>query len=92
MKYKPVKMLNSHQIPKLQFTCILIEDPVDNGYTAFFAEFPELVVEGDTEEEAELNLLNSMSAVFKHKRQELETEHLLQNYKSKSLNFELEGA
>ncbi len=76
--------------PKIKLTAILIEDPIDKGYTAFFAEFPEVVVEGDDETEAQLNLINTMSAVFEYKKMENGTENFTKNFKSKPLIFELE--
>lgn len=79
-------------VTKLQLNCVMIEDEKVGGYTAFFAEFPEIVVMGETEEEVELNLLQTVSAVFRQRMSEIETEQNLQNFKTKPLNFELEVA
>lgn len=78
--------------PKIKLTAILIEDPIDHGYTAFFAEFPEVVVEGDTESEAQVNLINTMSAVFEYKKQENGTENFTERFIAKPMVFELEHA
>ena len=40
----------------ITFTGILIQDPDDKGYTTYLAEFPEVIAEGETEEEAANNL------------------------------------
>jgi predicted RNase H-like HicB family nuclease len=45
---------------------ILVEDPTLGGYTAFFKQFPNIISEGETEEEAIQNLLNAIHDVFNY--------------------------
>ena len=54
----------------ISITGILIQDPIDNGYTAYFAEFPEVVAEGDSEMEAKQNLHNALKIMFELRKQE----------------------
>lgn len=42
----------------------------NNGYTAYFKQFKEIIAEGDTEEEAIDNLLNAVYDVFIHKNKD----------------------
>lgn len=55
---------------RLGFTMLLIQDPNDKGYTAFFAEYPNVVVEGDTRDEAKEKLFSVMTTVLQHKKNE----------------------
>jgi predicted RNase H-like HicB family nuclease len=45
---------------------ILVEDPTLGGFTAFFKQFPNIISEGETEEEAIQNLLNAIHDVFNY--------------------------
>ncbi|HPM02811.1 MAG TPA: hypothetical protein PK816_11715, partial [Candidatus Cloacimonadota bacterium] len=45
---------------------ILVEDPKLGGFTAFFKQFPNIISEGETEEEAIQNLLNALHDVFNY--------------------------
>ena len=51
-----------------QLTGIFVKDPNDNGFTAFFAQLPNIIAEGDTEEEATNNLIQTVQTVFEHQR------------------------
>ena len=76
--------------PKIKLTAILIEDPNDKGYTAFFAEFPEIVAEGNTQNEAQLNLIQTMAAVFEYKKHENASDNFTSKFITKPMIFELE--
>lgn len=52
-------------------TGILIQDPEDNGYTAYFAEFPEVIAEGDSENEAKKNLFDALKIMLEVRRSEM---------------------
>ena len=45
---------------------IYIEDPKIGGFTAFFKDFPEIASEGETIEEAQNNLWNTLYDVLKY--------------------------
>ena len=47
-------------------TPIYVEDP-QGGFTIFFKEFPNVISEGETEEEALDNLQRTMHDVFSYK-------------------------
>ena len=48
-------------------TPIYVEDPNLGGFTIFFKEFPNVVSEGETKEEALDNLQRTMHDVFSYK-------------------------
>ena len=55
---------------KISLTAIFVEEK--NGYTAFFAQFPNIIAEGDNKDEATENLFKLIGNVFDHlKREEL---------------------
>lgn len=76
---------------KLSLNCILINDPELGGYTAFFAEFPDIVAEGSTEAEAQLNLMNTIPAVSQFKMQEIQRK-FDNTFTSRKMDFEFETA
>jgi predicted RNase H-like HicB family nuclease len=45
---------------------IYVEDTEAGGYTTFFSEFPEIISEGETVEEAQKNLWNTLFDVLTH--------------------------
>lgn len=53
---------------KIQVTCVFVQDP-SNGYTAFFSQLPNIIAEGDTQEEATKNLIETVKVVFKHQNE-----------------------
>ncbi len=52
----------------LELTGVFVQDPDTSGFTAFFAQLPNIIAEGDTEEEATTNLLNTLRTVFQHQK------------------------
>lgn len=50
---------------------IYISDTEQGGYTAFFADFPNIVVEGDTIKEAQSQLWKATYAILKSLTQNL---------------------
>lgn len=63
-------------------TSILIQDPDDNGFTSYFAEFPEVIAEGDTEDEAKKNLIEALIVMLEIKRSEMKSTATSGNVKS----------
>ena len=51
----------------LSFNAILVQDKSHNGFTAYFKQFPNIIAEGDNEQDALKNLFNALHDVFKHK-------------------------
>lgn len=60
--------------PKLSITGVVIQDPGGNGYTAYFAEFPEVIAQGDTEDEAIINAFDALKVIFDFRKEEYENE------------------
>lgn len=54
-----------------QITGLLIPVEGGSGYTAIVAEFPGIIAEGQTKEEAKQNLMDNFHLVMEHKRQEM---------------------
>jgi len=52
---------------KIPLTIVMIEDARIGGFTAFFKQFPDIVAEGDTDEKAMKNLMNTVYDVFVYK-------------------------
>jgi predicted RNase H-like HicB family nuclease len=50
-------------------TLILVKDSRIGGFTAYFRQFPEIIAEGETEIEAEGNLMSAVHDVFVYKSQ-----------------------
>jgi predicted RNase H-like HicB family nuclease len=51
-------------------TAILVQDKESKGFTGFFAQFPNIVAEGDTEDQAMQNLMELVQVVFEHQKEE----------------------
>lgn len=51
-------------------TGILIKDETDRGYTAYFAEFPEAIADGNTIENAHENLIDAFKVMLETRRLE----------------------
>ena len=48
-------------------TPIYVEDEKIGGYTVFFKEFPNIISEGETKEDALDNIIKTVHDVFKYK-------------------------
>lgn len=55
---------------QIELTGVFVQDAKGEGYTAFFAQLPNIIAEGDTEEDAAQNLINAVKAVFEHQKNE----------------------
>lgn len=81
------------RMPKTTFelTIILVPDKKSGHYSAFFAQFPEAIASGKTEQEAQLNLFDIFRVMLEDKKQEiLKSSHLEDDqYISKSANLTL---
>ncbi len=53
----------------IPLTIIMVQDPHSRGYTAYFKQFPDIIAEGDNENEAERNLINAVHDVFVYQNQ-----------------------
>jgi len=53
----------------LNLNAILVQDK-SGGYTSFFAQFPNIIAEGDNEDQAIENLFNLVQDVFEHQQKE----------------------
>jgi len=76
--------------PKLSITGIMIQDPIDKGYTAYFAELPEVIAEGGDVDEAKKNLFDALKIMFEVKKQELGIDKNFKTGSSLIESFELE--
>lgn len=75
---------------KLTLTAILIKDPASNGYTSYFAQFPDITAEGDDENSAIDNLLSLSKSVFEKYQSDLSIEKEMPGVKVRKFNFIIE--
>lgn len=61
---------------KISLTAILVEDNKSKGFTSFFAQFPNIIAEGDNEDDAISNLFKLVNTVFKYQKNK-EVKHSL---------------
>lgn len=52
----------------LSLTGIIIQDRNDRGFTAYFAEFPEVIADGTTKEEATENLIDALKIMVETRK------------------------
>lgn len=64
--------MNSGRTQNLKLDAVLVEDMNIGGYTAFFKQFPQIIAEGNNEDEAISNLLRALHDVFAFKGKERE--------------------
>lgn len=72
----------------LSLTAILVRDNDSGGYTAFFAQCPNIIAEGNDEESAAQNLFVLASDVFRHQEKEA-VESIPSNLEVKTRAFAL---
>ena len=52
----------------ITLTTIIIEDTRSSGFAGYFAEFPELMAQGDTQKELQDNLISSLTDHLSYKK------------------------
>lgn len=55
---------------ELEVTGVLIADQ-DGGYTAYLKEFPAVIAEGDSKDEATTNLFEALVSILEYQRSEM---------------------
>ena len=75
--------------PQFSLTGILVKDPGSGRFTAYFAQFPDVIAEGNNEDEASENLIDTLQVVFDYKMSELKASGMLDNFKTKPFNFHI---
>lgn len=75
---------------KLTLTAVLVKDPTDNGYTSYFAQFPNIIAEGDDEDSAIDNLLSLSKAAFADYQKDLSQEKEISGVTIRKFNFIIE--
>ena len=75
---------------QLEFTIIMVPDKKTGQFTAFFAQFPQAIAVGETETEAQINLIEIVRLMLADKKNEI-VNSLIENfeYTEKRLNAEL---
>jgi predicted RNase H-like HicB family nuclease len=69
-KLNPTNMNATMEFKSIKLDVIMVEDPKIGGFTAFFAQFPNIIAEGESEDEAVTNLNVLVSDVFAHQMNE----------------------
>jgi hypothetical protein len=86
------KIMKSSELFNLPLTLIMVKDPHFQVFTAFFKQFPEIIAEGQNEDDAAKNLMNAVHDVFQYQgqsKQDKQDSHL--NITEKSINFCLDN-
>jgi predicted RNase H-like HicB family nuclease len=52
----------------IELTQVFVQDPKTERFTAFFAQLPNIIAEGDNEDEATMNLLETVQTVFAYQK------------------------
>lgn len=76
-------------------TAVIIQDQQHRGFTAYFAEFPEIIADGATESEAKENLMEALHVLLLVKKDEAELQSGAQTFNDQKItteNFEFELA
>ena len=72
------------------YTGVIIEDPRDNGYTAFILELPEVIAGGFDKEEVRRNLALNLKLVLDYrKKEDILNTYTIQGYKAETFPMEL---
>ena len=58
----------------ISLTGILIKDETDQGYTAYFAEFPEAIADGGSIEQVQENLIDAFKIMLETRKLESYTD------------------
>ena len=53
---------------KFSLDIVYVEDTKIGGFTVYFAQLPNIIAEGDTKEEAEENLMDTILTVFEYQK------------------------
>lgn len=75
----------------LTLTGVVVQDSSTGGFTGYMLEMPEVIAEGNTQEEVEKTLFENMKTVLEFKRSDFEQE-LKSNGNFSTKSFELELA
>lgn len=63
-------MENKKQLREISITGVLIQDEATGGYTSYFAEFPEVIAEGDNRDAAVNNLFDALLIMLQYRKSE----------------------
>ena len=76
--------------PRFSFSLdiILVKDPKIGGFTAFTKQFPNILAEGDTQNDAVKKLMDTIHDVFKYKSEISKTEEIEGRFKVYRKSFE----
>lgn len=77
---------------KFRLNMILIENQESKKFTAYFAQFPDIIVDGETEAETELNLIKTLGYFLDYKTKQLSIDIPKNNITQKNIDFNYEEA
>jgi predicted RNase H-like HicB family nuclease len=74
----------------ITLTGVVVQDQSTKGFTAYMLELPEVIAEGNTEQEVEEALFDNLKTVLEFRREDFENEIKgKDNYSTKSFELEL---
>ena len=62
---KTLPKIGGYEHTIMDFSVVLVTDPKEGGYTAFFKKYSNVVTQGETKTEAILNLMGAMHDIVK---------------------------
>lgn len=65
---------------KPHLTGVVVQDAKTSGFTAYLLEIPEVIAEGNSEEEVKKTLFENLQTVLEFKREDYENEFRGSNY------------
>jgi len=77
---------------KFRLSIVLIENQESKKFTAYFTQFPEIIVDGDTENETEINLIKTLGYYLDYKTKEMSTDIPKNHVIRKNIDFNYEVA
>lgn len=73
---------------KLKLTGVIFEDTENGGFTGYFLEFPDVIVEANTKEEIKASLLENLNATLLMNAEENQPP-VGENYSTETFEFAL---
>lgn len=77
---------------KFRLNMILIENQESKKYTAYFTQFPEIVVDGLTQAETEINLIKTLGYYLDYRTEQMSSDMPKNHVIRKTIDFNYEEA
>ena len=83
----------SNTAPKFSLNMVLLQNPTSKKYTAYFSQFPEVIIDAESEKEAAEVLISTLHIYLSCEHcHEIKEENRIENLTTKVLDFNCEFA